>query len=262
VTKCLFCAKPGATREHVLSLAWLTRVMPSTGAYKFDRMAEDQGRVNRQRYERRKPEVVRRAVCSTCNNGWMNELDQGTQPVVTAMIMGNRVAIADVVNKTSVAAWICKVSLLVDSMQEVEGALASSHAHYLYAQRVPPPGWRIWLAALDRFDEHHVTLGAFTLVRPQGRGYLGTIGINHLVAQVMVLPAEEADGTHPMPKHVVPLWPPTAEPTTWPPLEALHDDNALEQFGRIVAGVPMKMESPPPQVPLDLHRSGHGPLNK
>jgi hypothetical protein len=254
MARCLFCSAPGASREHVLALAWLTRLMPSVGPYKFDRISEEQGLVKRDRYEKRKPEVVRRAVCATCNNGWMNELDQATQPLVTAMVTGNRVAIGDIVHWTRLAAWVSMVSMIVESMQEQEGALSPAHAHYLYREQLPPPGWKMWLAALERFDEHHVTLGGFTLIRPRGRGYLGTIGIDHFVAQVMVLPADERDGTHPMREHVVQSWPPTPSPTVWPPPRLLRDAAELETFGRIVAGEALKMDEPPPQVPLDTRR--------
>jgi hypothetical protein len=68
----------------------------------------------------------------------------------------------------------------------------------------------------------------------------------------MVLPAEEPYHEHPLPASVEPLWPPTASKTSWPPPQPLRDGVQLAEFGRIVAGVPMKMETPPPQVPLDI----------
>jgi hypothetical protein len=105
--------------------------------YKFDRTTEEQGVIKRQRYERRKPDVVRRAVCTKCNNGWMNRLDQLAQPMLTAMIKGTPLSIADVSTKTTLAAWVSKVSLIVDSMQETEASLAPGHARYL-CQRATP----------------------------------------------------------------------------------------------------------------------------
>jgi hypothetical protein len=55
-----------------------------------------------------------------------------------------------------------------------------------------------------------------------------------------------------LPASVEQLWPPTASKTSWPPPQPLRDGVQLAEFGRIVAGVPMKMETPPPQVPLDI----------
>ena len=121
VTQCLFCGEPGATREHVLSLAWLSQLMPSAGPYKFDRTTEEQGVIKRQRYEKRKPEVVRRAVCATCNSGWMNRLDQSAQPMLTAMIKGTSISIADVgMPKT--------LSSRVSSVKKSPGRISSSVA--------------------------------------------------------------------------------------------------------------------------------------
>jgi hypothetical protein len=250
VTECLFCGSAGGTKEHLLSTAWLERLMPNAGPYNFKHTTTDQGHEREFAYSKKRPEVVTRGVCAACNNGWMNTLDLDAQPMLTTMVAGQKLSIEDLLNKVLIANWITKVAILVDSMQPSEAALASDHASWLFDHRVPPPGWHIWLAAMRQIADHQVTIGGFTLMRPEGRGYLGTIGVNHFVAQVMVLPPAEPVGTHPSEGQVVNLWPPSDVPLGWPPSRPLETAADLDAFGRVVAGVPVVDDSPPPQVPL------------
>jgi hypothetical protein len=249
---CLFCDRSGVTREHVLSLAWLEPHMPTLDGYHFNIMRNEQGAVRNTRFKTQRPEVVRRAVCAECNSGWMNNLDLETQPMLTTMLTGRPLSLRELPNKARLAAWVSKIAMLIDSMQNEEPALAPDHARWLYTQRTPPPGWNIWLASLAAYPEHHATLGAFTLIRPEGRGFLATMSVNHFVAQAMVLPPAEPVGSHPMPDHVVQLWPPRPEALDWPPRTHLSDPDELERFGTIVAGGPVQTSNPPPQVPLGV----------
>jgi hypothetical protein len=246
---CLFCDRAGATVEHLLSLKWLERLMPH-GPYNFIHETSEQGDVTSRSFTRRRPEVATRAVCARCNNEWMNELDLAAQPMLEAMVEGRKLDLNDVVKKRIVASWVCKVSILIDSMQTTEPALAPEHAHWLRKECSPPPGWRVWLAAISSFTEHHAAFGGFTLIRPEGRGYLGTIALNHFVAQVIVLPKGESEGRHPANDGVAALWPPTRAPVSWPPLRQLADTNELSDFARVLAAFPVQMDSPPPRIPL------------
>lgn len=223
--------------------------MPSTD-YNFRLDREDHAGVVRTEYKAASPEIVKRGVCQRCNNGWMNRLDLDAQPMLTAMADGKRFPVTELPNKVLLAQWICKVVLVFDRMQEDEPALTDDHAEWLFRERTPPPDWKIWLAALATFPEYHATLGAFTLIRPQGRGFLATIGINHFVAQALVLPASEPVGAHPMASHVVLLWPPPLAPVDWPPPVLLQTPAELESFGRIIAGEALHVTEPPPRVPL------------
>jgi hypothetical protein len=66
MANCVFCGGVGRSREHILSLAWLQGVMPSTGPYEFLIQRHDQGDVQEKRLKMRKPEFVTRRVCRTC----------------------------------------------------------------------------------------------------------------------------------------------------------------------------------------------------
>src|SRR5439155_409655 len=48
--------------------------MPSAGPYEFLIQRYDQGEADGKRLQMRRPELVTRRVCRTCNNGWMNRL--------------------------------------------------------------------------------------------------------------------------------------------------------------------------------------------
>jgi hypothetical protein len=93
-------------------------------------------------------------------------------------------------------------------------------------------------------------LRAFTLIRPQGLGFLFTTAINQLVAQALVLPRNEPAGLHPYAAHVIQLWPCAREPLAWPPEAQLTEDE-LVRLSEFAAGFAVTMSDPPPRMPID-----------
>jgi hypothetical protein len=254
VTKCVFCGQAGRSREHILPLAWLEDVMPSTGPYEFVIQRYDHGDTHQKRLQMRKPEFVTRRVCRTCNNGWMNRLDLAAQPLLTQLLTGERFTITRLADVALLASWATKIAIVTDAAQPAEAALAREHGRYLHDHRRPPPGWLIWLAHAQPQTQSAAALNAFTLLRPLGLGYVTTTMVNQLVLQSLVLPAAEPLGTHPFPDHAIELWPPTYLTIPWPHARSL-DPMALVGFAGAIAGEPLTADVSPPRVPV--RRSGY-----
>lgn len=54
-----------------------------------------------------------RAVCSPCNNGWMNRIESDARPFLTALIEGSPIAL-DTDQLSSVARWIVMKSIVIE----------------------------------------------------------------------------------------------------------------------------------------------------
>lgn len=119
--------------------------MPSTEPFDYFVRRDDQGKRDERLLKRRRPELVTKSVCRTCNSGWMNDLDLAAQPLLNPMTQGQAVNL-QLPEVNLLAAWLCKTAIVTDTAQPDGPALGQDHARYLLSRRTPPAGWRLWLA--------------------------------------------------------------------------------------------------------------------
>jgi hypothetical protein len=70
---CVFCGKPGVTREHIISTAVQKRMQISDGKVEIGVREETGDGEFRKAHGLNK--LVVRKVCAACNNGWMSRLE-------------------------------------------------------------------------------------------------------------------------------------------------------------------------------------------
>jgi hypothetical protein len=163
-------------------------------------------------------------VCEVCNSGWMNDLDHNAGRFFAGMIQGRgRELHQD--SQPLVAAWAAKTALALYLVMSTESGHGAPLNHYreIEITKLPPRWTAVWLAAYDR---EVPVLGFQTggLVRlsgagrPETHGYLMTILIGHLVAQVFgyLRHQEMAFKSPAWDKAIVQIWP-NRQTVIWPP---------------------------------------------
>jgi hypothetical protein len=135
-----------------------------------------------------------RKVCTSCNTGWMSQLEEDAKPLLKWMIAGHPVSL-DFESRQLLAFWGAKTVLMGRFMDRDPTDVPPSYfaaLHESRATRCPPVGTRAWLAFYGGrrhplywgFRGHDIELtspkGAVTEVR----AFTGTISVGRFVTQV------------------------------------------------------------------------------
>jgi len=188
-----------------------------------------------------------RAVCATCNNGWMAALEQRAKVFLDPMFHGRGRAVHQVGQKT-LATWALKTAMMAEQTHG-SGPRGFPSAEYVHlsGRGEPSERIRVWMASyagdvlasanvygldadLTRDSWRHAGLRQSD-ARKQRDIYGGTISFGPVVFQVFgttLLPLLQEDLLDP-PETVVQIWPYQAS-FIWMPRPAF-DDRALLQFG-------------------------------
>ena len=124
---CIFCARTPLTREHLWP-QWIGRTFPGS---ELHRSSDQNRRIIRRRTANFGAGVVQvrgderkrrggsradrtiRAVCGTCNNGWMAHLEGEAQPILTRLAT-DRAAVLDDAEAAVVTRWRAKTSAVFE----------------------------------------------------------------------------------------------------------------------------------------------------
>ena len=239
---CIFCGSDGPlTVEHAYP-RWIRRALYATGPTKMWR-GSDHRHI---RTDTGLAVVLRRAVCSGCNSGWLASLEDRVNHVLAPALTGNHVVLTPESQRV-VATWAVGRALVLElamaGFNKVTFA-PTSNCHWLFEHRddpIPPPGAHVWLAAVD------ARLGtADALVAWVKRGwsadvrrepdqpwaYFMTFSAGYLVVQVAGQELETGDDVDPsrvmrpdaLINTVRLIWPARTDLIAWPPHEHLTID--------------------------------------
>ena len=150
---CVFCGGRPLTREHVIP-RWLTSVLPEQAAFR----GQDQQIVLQPDGRNGSPLILPhrevkesfnsltvKAVCRTCNNGWMNDMEEMVRPILSPLIQVESIQLirSDV---SAIASWTVK-TVLMAQLTSVEGIAALAPVYQLfYRDREPPQNSVVWAA--------------------------------------------------------------------------------------------------------------------
>lgn len=217
---CIFCGNESLTREHIYSRAWVERLAPRATSFTNQRAVGYREAVPVSTWVSSAADVVVRCVCSDCNNGWMNQLDAGAREMVTALAQGQvKVRLVDEALPLF-ASWAVKMALVMECLMTPMIVRHETRTRF-YAERVPPPGVRIWIATMEEWNGETRTTPMTLVSAPEmgevEQAYLVTFRILHLVTQVLVPLKEHAQPEHDEwgALHSEAVWP-RAEPLEWP----------------------------------------------
>lgn len=178
---CLFCGGRPVTKEHVLP-TWVYDTLGVVGP-----MTHVHGA--RPTRVARVFDIVLRAVCTSCNNGWLSSIEGHARNVIGPAMAGERVEWNAEEQKLATV-WAIKTALLLElAERHLRGAgiAPAEHFAHLFATREPPPGSMCWMAAVDAKGKDILWSRVTTvdpLEGPPARGYFATVAVGYLVLHV------------------------------------------------------------------------------
>lgn len=232
---CIFCSSSPVTAEHVWP-SWLV-----------DRFPRTKIRVRRWTaseildYPAISIVTRVRAVCATCNNGWMSELENSAKPVLVPLVDGERMTLA-ADQQTIAAIWAVKTSMVFEHTLGPSAAYWTPDERSRFADTpyLIPGETLVRIAGYAGTQLAYFFGGATQLsssAGPLAQGFRATLVVGRLVLQVESDRWKETTGRMGL------WWPPThAARSEWifpvqhhevraPPGEPL-DDQAIRDFAR------------------------------
>jgi hypothetical protein len=219
--ECAFCSETAnLSLEHIIP-QWVEKLFPGESKVKYN-----DGKGRTAEWKTDKIDWKARVVCSTCNSGWMSDLEsQHAMPVLTPLITGKslNIAITQEVAR-SIALFAFKTAVVMDHSQRRGNPWFSRNLRHAFREhQTMSSGIEMWMCAnLGRRRAIDLQAGYFsgnpTPSYPV-QSYVCTVGIGYLVFQVhsakhfgytKLYPVQTFDAV------AVPFWPRLPEGLVWP----------------------------------------------
>lgn len=128
-------------------------------------------------------------VCLSCNNGWMNDLENRARPALTEMIAGSGVSLSPD-KQREVATWAAKTAMCVEkTFPTATQAIPTDYYSALYADTWRPPNdlvvWAGCYLGETPFGISHRSWPLWQFVKRQpSKMFQATYRIGHLILQL------------------------------------------------------------------------------
>jgi len=235
----LFCPNRADSKEDIFS-TWLTREFPEIeGSYMP--VTFTVGGVEQRTWSNWTLAFSKiRAVCQSCNNGWMSSWETPAKTLLAPMIRGQAIRLSEV-DQLTLATWATIKAYVYDSATKFPSAVTKEECELLKSQQRPPGNVRVFLAAheADEFLSFMVrrvyAYGPPTQGVPLGQSfYATTFVLGHTVIQVLGNSQSkyrpfEADGSGDDRSQTI--LPPVIGGSEWPRPHVMSDAD-VEDFGR------------------------------
>ncbi|WP_147305305.1 hypothetical protein [Subtercola boreus] len=177
-------------------------------------------------------QLVAKAVCANCNNGWMSRLEDSFQPVFSRLNSWERFTLTD--SESDIAAlWAVKTAAMFQQNDPETRTFSLEDLRGLRETGKPPPKTSVWMFAMDSAeDEFRLTQQGAHLGSPEDKidaAFPASLGQTFLGAQRVAFVV--VHGPHPLideEQLPVPGWRtarllwPRLKPAKWPTLPAQH----------------------------------------
>jgi hypothetical protein len=181
---------------------------------------------------------IKRVCRRYCNSGWLGDLEQSVQPLLTPMILGQKRVLLDADAQRLIARWAVKTATLARFLRQTNYP-TQGELQWIRQNDRPPVQNGVWLGAYGGTAQSFLNLSRHDLEPPKLKrapafhAELTTLVFLRLFVVVLQFPDAKEDisvGTHDnvMTKFTVKLWPPTGFNVRWPPLLGVDDDGILK----------------------------------
>ncbi len=248
---CMFCGSPGPlTDEHAIP-KWARKAIGATAAIRLHVVPQGSRAISAatgrpaQRFTGMRV-VARKALCDSCNSGWLAGLENAANPLLEPAMRGDPIKLSTD-QQALVAFWAAKTSLLIEvafRQFRTDSVVPASHLRWLYehrTDRAPPPGTVVWLASLnpwlgDDFVPTWCSSGTLRSGDPRSHpnrtndSYVATFSVGCLIFQVIGQDFREPDHLTPtglpfvtvipprkLASYLLPIWPQLYPEAAWPP---------------------------------------------
>jgi hypothetical protein len=237
---CLFCQKGRLTREHVWA-QWLTKQLK---AELFRVVTESPSTPSITRITK-ELDMKARAVCKTCNGGWMSALESAVKGLLAPMISDRSLrTVLSSDHQTLLATWASKSAMVLEhASPRAKKIYTFDQRHYLKENRRPPRGIAVCLASYNGTRRLHSTLKNLSAATGD-RVQTTTVAIDRIILQVTAGPWP-TDRPHRVisgeqrrwEASVVDIWPIQRREVAWPPLQRITDEDLYAFADRFEKGV-------------------------
>jgi hypothetical protein len=147
--ECVFCGAPAKSKEHIWP-NWAARFMAAEGPANHHLNIVQAGEADSDRSWKQKQFLMTvRAVCATCNHGWMSALEGRLKPFFEEALQGQGQLLGEEFQR-DLATWALKTAMMVECAQNPDKpAILPEECPHLFAHGEPSPRVRIWMAAYD-----------------------------------------------------------------------------------------------------------------
>jgi hypothetical protein len=250
---CPFCDGPGPfTREHVVA-QWISETLTQMEPDEPDWWTHySAGGILTRNREHPSPNpgptVVVRAVCGTCNSGWMSDVEGTARPVLEPMIRGKQVSLS-AQRQLDVAAWAAKTAIALEHHEPTATITLREDRHLVREQLRPPQHHRVRLAYRDAYLEPLVVKTLVgrsdTAADERPDVFITLIALGFLLVHVWgghgAPPSKGFTTTGTQLDRALTVWPPIIGTVVWPPRVPVNDED-MDDFTAEVA--PWTDESP------------------
>ena len=218
---CIFCGMAPVTAEHILP-RWLSEYLPVR--MRVRRTGSDHPSTQ---WRERGVGQRTRAVCATCNNGWMSVIEQEAKPHLVRLLKGsptllNRDA------QAAVATWAFKTSCVMSTTRR-PNLVSRDQLEVLWNRHRPPAEIEVLAGRYEgrsqMWIDHHGLRFEPSLAasHPLGDTYMTVIQIRALVLVVFCdLTRGGRSLARAAPFSLMPVWPLTSD-QRWPPQSSFSD---------------------------------------
>ena len=240
--RCIFCDGIGPfSLEHAFPL-WMRQIFPKDGRFEVQRGTDAEQRSWKSGSHFG---FTSRAVCRSCNNGWMSALENSVKPMLWPMFFPGRRTELRKEEKTLLATWAVKTAMVLEFAGPRRRLFEDTHRRHVCNTQTPPPTVHVFIALhLGEFVTRHISHELIVPVpgEPPMRGQVVTLTVGLVAFQILRLRSVGHKFARLITKGqwdeaTSELWPRDLdELVIWPPAVML-DDNALMLFAeRFSAG--------------------------
>ena len=148
--QCIFCDNPAGSKEHIWS-SWMHDLLEGQAGGTYNRHTITRwpdGRVEKTGPAGKSGGVFNiqvRAVCSSCNSGWMNRAEGAVKPFLGKMIKGDPVTL-NAEQIAALARWCAQKFVVMEHAAHETTLIPRSDRVALKEHGVIPPYFRIYVA--------------------------------------------------------------------------------------------------------------------
>jgi hypothetical protein len=247
---CIFCgSNETLTREHVFA-SWLRDYFPSGGQNEY--LRRQIGFDSDEVHARPGPDfdMVVRDFCSTCNNGWMSDLETSVQPILGPMLKGETRVIS-APEQHVLATWAMKTMLAMQGINLGGTRFVSPEQYRWFGEhQTPLSGSYVWLAhyteagVTPAMTENRILIHEWALtVQPPGQPSpqpddpLNAFQVVFTIGPVVFwmvryeLPEPGLIQTASDDAHLL-IWPALGPDVSWPPRASIASEDELATLSR------------------------------
>jgi hypothetical protein len=237
VKVCVFCGGIPLTKEHVLP-RWLKVALdPTVRRHRYIRVSNGTVR----QHDSTPLDAQVKIVCSDCNSGWMNQLEEDVRRFLPDLIQGNP-CVLDTEAQRALASWSLKTMLMLQYTHPAEvRVIPVSDITRFHEVREPTSSMLGRMGFMNYPPDDSVPLvdtlcQGYGIAETGAMAWISTLKIGCMVVQVLRAP-EVAEGFRASPA-LRPVWPPH-DTIEWPLLAAIPYESMMDLAHPEVFNVPI-----------------------